>query len=591
MAEIIKLDEKLANQIAAGEVIERPANVVKELVENSIDALATSIDIYIEDGGVALIKIVDNGQGMDKEDALKCFERHATSKIKSEYELFRLSTLGFRGEAIPSIASVSRFELKTARSGVGTIVIYEYGDLVESRDSDGKQGTTITITKLFHNLPARLKYLKSVNSEYAAILSYVERLALSHPEIAFSLVNNEKTVFKTFGNNDLLEVISCVYGLPVAKSMISVEGNTDEYYISGFVSKIDTSRSSKSNIITLMNGRVVRNQIAIDAINSVYRDYLPHDRYPIAIINIEVEPYLIDVNVHPAKLEVRLSKEKELIELIMCTVSAALKSTELTHRGYIEPVKKTDFSVQQQFYTDINENELNTDDNISIEVANNVKTMYVEKEQSFYIKEEQVAYSPVLKPMKEKLYVKGQVHGTYIICETVSKMVLIDQHAGQERINYEYFLNGFMTAKYPMMDLLVPVHIDLTKSEFEYVNERKEYFSYIGIEIEVFGAQSFVVKKLPVWMVDVDEQKYIDLMVEQVLNNRQIDIKELRSDAIATLACKASLKANMYLTLADMQTLVDNLMRCEQPYTCPHGRPTMIEYSSYDLEKIFKRVK
>ena len=292
LQKIRQLDDVLANKIAAGEVIERPANVVKELVENSIDANSTKIDVIIEEGGLNLIQIIDNGEGMVKEDALLCFSRHATSKIKDDQDLFCIQTLGFRGEAIPSIASISNFELKTSTGGTGTTVTYEYGRFVECNESDSKKGTNIKVEKLFQNVPARLKYIKSTNAEFANIQTYLERLSLSHPHIAFMLVHNGRTIYKTNGNVNLLEVISNIYGLNVAKAMIPVDFEDDEFHVTGYVSKIDVNRASKNHMVTMVNSRVVKNKVSVDSINNAYRRYLADKRYPIAIVNIEIDPYL-----------------------------------------------------------------------------------------------------------------------------------------------------------------------------------------------------------------------------------------------------------------------------------------------------------
>ena len=331
MQKIKQLDDIFANKIAAGEVIERPANVVKELVENSIDANSNKIDVIIEEGGLNLIQVIDNGEGMVKEDALLCFSRHATSKIKDDQDLFCIQTLGFRGEAIPSIASISNFELKTSTGEKGTTVIYQYGKFISCDESDSKKGTDIKVKKLFQNVPARLKYIRSINAEFANIQTYLERLSLSHPDISFTLINNGKIVYKTNGNGNLLEVISNIYGLNVAKNMIPVNFEDDEFIISGFISKIDINRASKNHIVTMVNSRVVKNKITTDSINNAYRRYLIDKRFPIAIVNIEIDPFLVDVNVHPSKLEVRFSKEYKLKDLVYQGISDALSKVNLTY--------------------------------------------------------------------------------------------------------------------------------------------------------------------------------------------------------------------------------------------------------------------
>ena len=332
MAKIRQLDDVLSNKIAAGEVVERPSSVVKELVENSVDAGATRIEVFIEDGGLQKIKVVDNGEGMAKEDAKLCFSRHATSKIKDDHDLFNIMTLGFRGEAIPSIASVSHFDLRTSTGEEGTYVQYEFGKYKDEGICDLPRGTQMTVTKLFQNVPARLKYLKSVNSEFASIHQYVERIALAYPTIAITLYHNDKMNFQTNGKGNLLEVIASMFGVSTAKNMLPISLENDEFEMSGYISKIDTSRASKTNIITLVNHRYVKNAMSIDAINSAYRAYLADNRYPIAVINIEVDPYLVDVNVHPSKLEVRFSKEYELRDLIYNGVLDALQQVDLTYQ-------------------------------------------------------------------------------------------------------------------------------------------------------------------------------------------------------------------------------------------------------------------
>ena len=593
---IKQLDEILANKIAAGEVIERPANVVKELVENSIDASSSKIDILIEEGGMNLIEIVDDGLGMDQEDAKLCFSRHATSKITNDQDLFCIQTLGFRGEAIPSIASISHFELKTSDGQSGSTVVYEFGKFIEQKQSDLKRGTKITVTKLFQNVPARLKYVKSVNAEFAHIQNYVERLSLSHPDIAFTLMHNGKVTYKTNGNGQLLEVIHQIYGLSVVKNMLNLKVENDEFEVEGYIGKIEINRASKNHIVTLVNHRIVKNQIAIDAINQAYRKYLADNRYPIAIINIEIDPYLVDVNVHPSKLEVKFSKESELKQLIFDGVSKTLEGVNLTYQAKEEkPVFKPQL------------NQLDLEIDFRQEVPP-LQVQPIERTMSSSIYEEKEEYqaSPInqeiseqkiveeiketpLKEMKKKIFVKAQIHGTYIVGEDGEGMYLIDQHAAQERINYEYFLEKYSHPDMTMRDLLVPITVEYPLSECMIIEERKELLKEVGIYLDPFG-NGFIIKQLPMWMNQINEHLFIEDMIQQVLKDNKIDLLSLQEHAIATLSCKASLKGNSHLSIESMQTIVDNLMRCDNPYVCPHGRPTIIHYSAYDLEKLFKRV-
>lgn len=590
MSIIRQLDEVLSNKIAAGEVIERPANVVKELVENSIDADANKIDVYIKEGGIELIEVVDNGKGMDYEDAHLCFSRHATSKIKDDHDLFCISTLGFRGEAIPSIASISHFTLKTSNGEESVQIEYEFGKYKTDHKTDLKKGTDIKVEKLFQNVPARLKYLKSVNTEFSAIYQYIERLALAYPEISFSLYHNEKMIFSTNGKGQLLEVISRIYGITTAKNMISVSFGNDEFQIDGYISKIDTSRSSKNHIITLVNHRYVRNIMSIDALNSVYRNYLADNRFPIAVINIEVDPYLVDVNVHPSKLEVRFSKEYELRDLIMDGVSQALENVNLTYQVKNRTTERETFKPNL--------------DQMSFDIVDTIKesTPIIKEEKEEYVpevkKEEpkvtiQQVQKPIIKEkreMKEKIYAKAQIHGTYLIGENEKGMYLVDQHAAQERINYEYFKEKYSHLDLTMQPLIAPLQFEYTMSDFLVINESKSLLDEVGIHLEVFSQQGFVVRELPMWMKNIDEKIFIEEMIDQLLSDQKIDVMALREHAIATLSCKASLKANTYLSMMDMQTIFDNLMCCVNPYVCPHGRPTILFYSDYELEKLFKRV-
>ena len=598
---IKQLDDILANKIAAGEVIERPANVVKELVENSIDASSSKIDIIIEEGGMNLIQIIDDGSGMDKDDARLCFSRHATSKIYNDQDLFCIQTLGFRGEAIPSVASISHFVLKTSDGSQGSTVIYEFGKFIEQKQSDLNRGTNISVSKLFQNVPARLKYVKSVNAEFAHIQNYVERLSLSHPDIAFTLIHNDKMTYKTNGNGNLLEVIHQIYGLSVVKNMLNLKAGNDEFQIEGFIGKIEVNRASKNHIVTMVNHRIVKNQVAIDAINQAYRKYLADNRYPIAVINIEIDPYLVDVNVHPSKLEVKFSKEYELKKLIFDAVSKTLENVNLTYQVKEErPVFKPqldqmdlDIDFRQEIPTKVQ------DKPQASFIQEKKQPLFVHEEKNEYITEpvEKLFEEPIqlekvevsLKEMKKKIFVKAQIHGTYIVGEDDSGMYLIDQHAAQERINYEYFLEKYSHPDMTMRDLLIPITVEYPLSECMMIQERKDLLKEVGIDLEPFG-NGFIIKQLPMWMNQINEHLFIEDMIQQILKDNKIDLLSLQEHAIATLSCKASLKGNSHLSIESMQTIVDNLMRCDNPYVCPHGRPTIIHYSAYELEKLFKRV-
>ena len=594
MAKIKQLDDVLANKIAAGEVVERPSSVIKELVENSIDAHASRIQVFIEEGGLSLMKVIDNGEGMERIDAKMCFSRHATSKIKDDYDLFNIMTLGFRGEAIPSIASVSHFDLRTSTGEEGCFVEYEFGKYKNEGICDLPKGTQITVTKLFQNVPARLKYLKSVNSEFASIHQYIERIALAYPHIAISLYHNQKMIFQTNGKGNLLEVIASMYGIATAKNMIPIQIENDEFQINGYISKIDTSRASKANIITLVNHRYVKNAMSIDAINSAYRAYLADNRYPISVINIEVDPYLVDVNVHPSKLEVRFSKEYELKELILKGVEETLQKVNLTYQVKNKQTERETFKPQlDQVTFDFQETTPEFHENIIKEPQQHFDHTLKEDIQPATYQKQDIPVSnnrKQPKPMKEKIYAKVQIHGTYLIGENEKGMYLLDQHAAQERINYEYYKEQFSHLDLTMQPLIVPLQLEYPMSEFLVLQERKDLLEQVGIHLEVFGEHGYILRSLPLWMKKIDENVFVDEMIQEVLTKNHLNVVDLQEHAIATLSCKASLKANTYLSLSDMQSIFDHLMCCDNPYVCPHGRPTLIFYSDYELEKLFKRV-
>lgn len=606
MCKIKQLDQVLVNKIAAGEVVERPANVVKELVENSIDAQATRVDIVIKDGGLELIQIKDDGIGMDREDAQLCFSTHATSKISLFQDLYNISSLGFRGEAIPSIAAISDFTLETSDGAEGTMVNYLYGKKQKVEELARPQGTTITVANLFNNVPARLKFVKSVNAEFAHILQFVERIALTKPEISFSLVHNDKEVFLSNGNGNLLEIIANMYGLNVARSMIAVDFGDEEFAISGYVSSLDVNRANRNNIITLVNNRVVRNKISINAIDEAYRQYLFEKRYPIAILNIEVDPYLVDVNVHPAKLEVKFSKEDKLKDIILTGVAKALHQKDITYQA-----TNVDRKIEKPSLSPVANEQLQLDldyqpkpsviaqpqveypapaSEVEPPVTPQKEPEEVVKDIRIIAPDHEVKVEIKDRPIKKFLDVQGQVLGTYIVAQDETGMYLIDQHAAKERINYEYYLSQYENRNLDLTDMLVPLTFDLPKSDFVKIWDNKDKLAQLGIELEELSSQTLVIRAIPAWMKDVNAGIFIEEMFAKLVADQNIDIVKMQDHAIATLACKASLKANTFLTKEGMQGLVNDLMRCDNPYVCPHGRPVIIYYTEYELEKLFKRV-
>lgn len=610
MAIIRQLDDHLANKIAAGEIVERPVNVVKELVENSIDAGSTKISILINDGGKLGITIIDDGKGMDKADAMMCFSRHATSKIRDDHDLYCITTLGFRGEAMPSIASISEMTLQTCNGTASTKVVYQFGKCVEVSSCDLSIGTTIVVDKLFQNVPARLKFLKSVQTEFASIQAFIEKISLSYPNISFILDHDGKPVYRTSGNGNIPEIMARLYGVELAKNLIPVHVASDDFTITGYTSKIGHTRASKKDMMIMVNQRVIKNQIAADAIFQAYRKYLDEKRFPIALLNIEVDPYLVDVNVHPTKLEVRFSKEPQLRELVYKGISEALGVIDQTYeiKAPQPVIEQTTMSFVQKpvveqpkvkYQVPIDDGVVAPnkplDTNAKIQALRQSVTEIViqppvleEEVIETFEREERVVET--VRPRKvDVLQVQGQVHGTYIICSDNEAMYLVDQHAAQERIFYEYYSKQFTKMDMRFTSLLVPIILKYPLSEVLLIKEHCSLFETVGVFLEHHD-QGFLINKIPIWMNNIDETIFIEDMIEQVMNYNILDVVALQEKAIATLSCKASIKANSYQSLQAMQGLIDKLMLCDTPYVCPHGRPTTIRYTSYELEKLFKRV-
>ena len=586
MNKVHLLSQSISNMIAAGEVVERPSSVVKELVENAIDAKATHIDIVIKDAGRTLIKVIDDGVGMDKDDALLALKRHATSKIYDEKDLFNISTLGFRGEALPSIAAVSHLVLTTSTgTNVGTRVEVNGSEIVSVENAPLRKGTEIEVNELFYNTPARLKYLKSDNTEFAAIHDVVVHIALGYPNIIFTLQHNDKIIFKSNGNGNVLEIISEIYGKETARNMQTLKADNYDFSVNGYISKIQINRANRYSMITLLNGRYVRMLQVNNAIIDAYRTYLPDGRYPISVINIEVDPSLVDINVHPSKHEVRLSKEKELVTLIKEAVISSLKE-ELQTPSFTKPTKEKEIVLTPTLNLD-SDNFFTKD-----EIKEEVKEVYVEplileeKEIPSQVNEikEEVKETPSLVYFR----VIGQHHGTYILCEFDDGLYIIDQHAAAERINFEKYsrLLGSTSASIP---LLIPLLLEYTYNEIKQIEENRNILETLGIYFETFSNTNIRISEVPSYFIDVDMEVYAKDVIEMILNKVKVSSLDIRLNAIATIACKASIKANHSLSENDMMNLVKNLLKCENPNTCPHGRPTMLKYTNYELEKFFKR--
>ncbi|WP_058307738.1 DNA mismatch repair endonuclease MutL [Gracilibacillus massiliensis] len=607
--QINELPDYLANKIAAGEVVERPASVVKELVENSVDAKSTSIKIDIQEAGLQEIKITDDGIGIPHDQCKKAFLRHATSKIQSENDLFHVRTLGFRGEALASIAAVSRLELKTSTGEeAGTKMSIEGGHIKEEARSDARKGTEITVQDIFFNTPARLKYMKTVHTELGHITDIINRMAFSHPEIRFELTHNEKRIFQTTGKGDLRQIASSVYGMSVAKQMIPVQTRTLDYEINGFIVKPEVNRSSRNYITTIVNGRFIRSIGLAKAITNGFHTFLPIGRQPIVVLNISMDPYLIDVNVHPTKLEVRFSKEKELFQAVEQMVKDALHQQTLIPSGPKTSIKK-EKSDQPQFEFDQptpttkhfakqkTEMEQKLEDSAFIRetepVGTSISRETSDKEQTEST-EESVPFQSETTAVEEdrvpKMYPIGQHHGTYILAQNDLGLYIIDQHAAQERIKYEFFRDKIGEVESHIQDLLVPLTFEFTQQEALLIEQYLDEFKKVGLFLEAFGQNAYIVRSHPYWFPRGEETEIVRDMVDQLIHDKQVNIHKLREEAAILMSCKRSIKANHYLNIDDMQQLLDDLRQCQEPFTCPHGRPIIIQFTKYEMEKMFKRV-
>ncbi|WP_334071278.1 MULTISPECIES: DNA mismatch repair endonuclease MutL [Paenibacillus] len=682
MAKITILDEHIANQIAAGEVVERPSSVVKELVENAVDAGATKIEVQVEEGGLELIRVTDNGSGIEPEDCETAFYRHATSKITAGRDLFQIRSLGFRGEALPSIAAVAKVRLVSSSddSGLGRVIAIEGGTLKENEDTAAPQGTEITVRELFYNTPARLKYMKTIQTELGHVSDVMYRQALAHPEIAFSLKHNGNVLLQSQGGGDLLQVIASIYGINTSKSMIPLAAENPDYRISGFIGLPELTRSNRSAMSTIVNGRYIRNQGLHQAILRAYHTLLPINRYPLVVISLDMHPSLVDVNVHPAKLEVRFSKEAELNAFLEESIRAVLSEQVLIPQVVKQQLGKSGSGsvIQEQFHFPAARRDAAATWPAEPGVGQPGGAMSAAAEAGTpagaaqgpgapppgdayaaparpvagaaggsALREQAAAYGgaaaapprtgayappepprqapaagqpgvrapqsgyaaagrPAAGAVPEALYgapdqapelpafpelsLIGQHHGTYLIAQNEQGLYLVDQHAAHERVNYEYYYEKFGNPADASQELLLPITLEFTPAESEKLKERLSWFERAGVILEHFGGGTFRVVSCPYWFPQGEEAEIIREMAEWVLSERAIDLAKLREKSSILVSCKASIKANQKLTTEEADTLLQRLSACKQPYTCPHGRPIIVSFSNYDLEKLFKRV-
>lgn len=676
MGKIQELSERLANQIAAGEVVERPASVVKELVENAIDAHATQIDILIEEAGLKKIQVVDNGEGIAQDDVKNAFKRHATSKIHNRDDLFRIRTLGFRGEALPSIASVSELTIETATADEkqGSYLRLKGGRIEENRPTALRVGTKITVENLFFNTPARLKYVKSLQTELANIGDIVNRMALSHPKVAFRLVHDGHKMLATSGNGDLKQAIAGIYGISVAKKMLEITAQDLDFALKGYISLPEVTRASRNYLSIIINGRYIKNFALNKAIVNGYQSKLMVGRFPIAVIEIEMDPLLVDVNVHPTKQEVRLSKEKELMALISQTIADSLRQVNLipdagespsfkrkvetaksqqldlaleqptgkksgltfnpeTGRFHVEPREEAEASstigkkiiepsdkapvsvVEESsgsFSVPEPETETNIEPAITAEAPADFSEELTVDEKAEELREaaehpefdlstlsgEREVEKAIDKLTHEQprerfpmLEYFGQMHGTYLFAQSKDGLYIVDQHAAQERIKYEYFREKIGDVSNDLQELLVPFVLDYPSNDAIKLKEQKELLEEVGIYLEEFGPNSFIVRAHPTWYPAGQEESIIREMIDMLLITGSVSVKKFREATAIMMSCKRSIKANHHLNEAQARVLLTDLAECENPFNCPHGRPVLIHFSNSDMEHLFKRIQ
>lgn len=618
---IHQLPESLANKIAAGEVVERPASVVKELVENSIDANSTMIKVTIEEAGLKEITVTDDGDGMSEVDCKRAFLRHATSKIRYDADLFHIKSLGFRGEALASIASVSKLTLISSEGeGPATKLYLEGGEIIKETKGDARKGTEIIVKDLFYNTPARLKYVKSIHTELGHITDLINRYALGYPHIRFELYHNQKLIFKTTGSGNKLQVISQIYGLEVAKNTLAAKTSTMDFDIEAYIVKPEITRANRRYITLMVNGRYIKNYRLNEAIIRGYGTLLPIHRFPITIIYISLDPVLVDVNVHPTKLEVRFSKEKELMETIEKLIADTFKKETLIPE--IKHERKQRRKTEQEAFqlhlpesikpTNNNDvehtityEEKDIDQNPTLH-ENTTTTVYHKEHTTSFDKEEiknhnvdstntetsEVFIDDERKKQERipRMYPIGQLQGTYILAQNELGFYMIDQHAAQERIKYEFFKKQLGKPVEAEQQLLVPISFEFTPDEVILIEQYEKELHSVGIFLEHFGGRTFTVRSHPTWFPKGLEEQIIRDIINQVIESGKVDIEKLREEVAILMACKRSIKANHHLSIEEMEKLLEDLRQTEDPFTCPHGRPVIIHQTYYEIEKMFKRI-
>lgn len=625
MSQIVELSETLANQIAAGEVVERPASVIKELIENAIDAGSSQIAISVEEAGLKSITITDNGEGIAYDEVSLALKRHATSKLKKPADLFRIRTLGFRGEALPSIASVSHLTIETAQeNSLGKRLVAKGGKIEEETDLSRPKGTTVCVSDLFYNTPARLKFIKSQQAELSHIVDVVNRQSLAHPEIAITLSHDGHGLTTTNGQGDLKQTISGVYGLATAKKMVAVFGEGLDMVVSGFVSLPELTRSNRNYISIFVNERYIKNFLLNRAILDGYGSKLMVGRFPIVVLNITLDPHLADVNVHPTKQEVRLSKEKEIMSLITQAISESLREQDLipdalenlakssVNKG-VKPVQgHLNLEVQNLYYDPSSQAAVAEERKVfesmpdfgmpEKELASSQTLVYAKRQEQVADKDHPNIDNKNMAKVMAKLDQEapsnfpnleyfGQMYGTYLFAQGREGLFIIDQHAAQERIKYEYYREHIDEVDSSLQQLLVPYLFEFPANDLLALEEKKEHLVAIGIHLEPFGERQLILREHPVWMAEDEVESAVYELCDMLLLTDEASIKTYRHSLAVMMSCKRSIKANHSLDDQSARHLLQQLATCKNPYNCPHGRPVLVHFSPSDMEKMFRRIQ
>ncbi len=633
MAKIQLLDQKTIDNIAAGEVIERPASVVKELVENAVDAKANAVTVEIKDGGMTLIRVTDNGIGIPKDQVKTAFLRHATSKIRSVEDLLSVSSLGFRGEALSSISAVAQVELvtKTAESFSG--VSYKiYGGEEEAFDDIGApDGTTFLVKNLFYNTPARRKFLKSATTEAGYVEQMMVHIALSHPEISFKFIHNNKNKIYTSGNGKVKDIIYHIYGRDVAGALIPLEAQNEDVKVTGFVAKPYVSRGNRNYESYFINGRYIKSSIIYKAIEEGYRTFTMKHRYPFVCLDFKIDQELLDVNVHPTKMEIRFRNGREIYELVVDAVRAALLQKDLVQDVLRETPKKKELpktkevkkpepfevnrrkeevqkveqqgqAVQQQIEKPshpvkktltASESSKNTKKPTYAGLNYNTQKKEFPQYKTDELSSNQMTlredpvFSVQARPDRKIL---GQLFKTYWLIEYEDQLFIMDQHAAHEKVNYERLMKNFKEKEIYSQRLEPPMVVTVSMTEAEALTRYKDAFAGLGFTIESFGGNEYCIREVPANLYGIGERDlFMELLDAVSQENGTLDTEVIASK-IATMACKMSIKGNQRVSLMEVEHLLDELMKLENPYQCPHGRPTIIKMSKYEIDKKFKRI-